>query len=87
MACAPLILLVVSALLSQLLAGLVKLGNSSRASTYEPLLSRRYGYVLLGRYVVELELNEVLRLVTSKFYMENAVGLLQQVGWKAGLAL
>jgi hypothetical protein len=64
---------------SQLLAGLVKLGNSSRTSTYEPLLSRRYGYILLGRYVVELELSETLRLVTFKFYVENAVNLLQQV--------
>jgi hypothetical protein len=61
------------------LAGLVKLGNSSRTSTYEPLLSRRYGYILLGRYVVELELHETLRLVQFKFYVENAVGLLQQV--------
>ena len=64
----------------QLLAGLAKLGNSSRTSTYEPLLSRRYGYILLGRYVVELELSETLRLVTFKFYVENAVSLLQQVG-------
>jgi hypothetical protein len=61
------------------LAGLVKLGNSSRTSTYEPLLSRRYGYILLGRYVVELELHKTLRLVTFKFFVENAVGLLQQV--------
>jgi hypothetical protein len=68
-----------------LLAGLVNLGNSSRTNTYEPLLSRRYGFILLGRYVVELEPNETLRLVTFKFYVENAVGLLQQVGWSTKL--
>jgi hypothetical protein len=65
--------------LPQLLAGLVELGNSSRTSTYEPLLSRRYGYILLGRYVVELGLSETLQLVTFKFYVENALSLMQQV--------
>ena len=66
------------------IASLVKLGNSSRTSTYEPLLSRRYGYILLGRYVVELELSKTLRLVAFKFYVESAVGLLQQVGGGGG---
>lgn len=48
-------------------------------TAYQPLLSRRYGFLLLGRYRLELEVDEKLRLVTFKFYVENAVGLLQQV--------
>lgn len=35
--------------------------------------------MLLGRYVVELELDRDARLLKFKFYVENAVSLLQQV--------
>lgn len=69
----------ITPLLLQLLAGLVKHGNDSRMTAYQPLLSRRYGFLLLGQYRLEMELDEELRLVTFKFYVENAVGILQQV--------
>ena len=65
--------------LLQLLAGLVKHSNNSSTATYKPVLSRRFGSVLLGNYRVNLELDDDLRLVTFKFCVENAVGLLQQV--------
>lgn len=49
---------------TQVLAGLVRLSNNSRMTSHESLLSRNYGYVLLGRYVVELEMNLDLRVIT-----------------------
>lgn len=63
----------------QILAALVKIGNSSRTTPYEPIMSRTYGFVLLGRHTVELELDTVTRCIVFKFYVANTVSLLQQV--------
>lgn len=42
-------------------------------------MSRTYGFVLLGRHPVEIELDVTTRCIVFKFYVANAVGLLQQV--------
>jgi len=64
----------------QLLAGLVKLSFGSRLAVYEPVMSRRFARLMLGRYVVELMVDEGSNTVCVKFYVANALMLLQQVG-------
>lgn len=61
------------------MAGLVKLANGSGTTTFEPIVSRTYCFVYLGRYAVSLELVAELSAVRYVFYMGNAVALLQQV--------
>ncbi len=63
----------------QLLAGLVKLSFGSRLAKYEPLMSRRYAFLMLGRFPVELLVDNTTNTVCVKFYLVNAMMLLQQV--------
>lgn len=70
-------------LFEQLLAGVVKLNQSSSASSaasssFEPILSRVYGLLRLGRYVVELEQVPALNSIRIRLFVRNASGLVQQ---------
>ncbi len=65
--------------LPQLLAGLVRLSFGSRLAAYEPLMSRRYAYLMLGRYGVELLVDDSSSTIAVKLYVANASVLLPQV--------
>ncbi len=71
--------------LSQLLAGLVRLSFGSRLAAYEPLMSRRYAYLMLGHYRVELLVDDSSSTIAVKLYVANASVLLPQVCHERGL--
>lgn len=62
----------------QLLAGLLKLSSASGLGAYEPVMSRNYAMVRLGRYTVELEPDASLNAIKLTFHMANFSSLLQQ---------
>lgn len=63
----------------QLLAALLKIAHSSTTSTFEPILSRSYAQVKLGRYALELVTDPDTRTIKLLFYSSNVTSMLQQV--------
>ncbi len=58
---------------------MVKLSFGSRLASYEPVMSRCFASLMLGRFSVELQVDDSSSTICVKLYVANAVMLVQQV--------
>ncbi len=69
------------------MAGLLQLSFNSCTPSYEPLLSRRYALLVVGKYQIEVEVVAELSAVRVRLHNagSGAVAFLNQVGTREGI--
>lgn len=68
-----------SAVLTTIMLLNAQVAHSSTVATFEPILSRRYAQVKLGRYALELVYDQATKSIKLLFHSSNITSLLQQV--------